>query len=1423
MSVSRHHADWLNLVEHSGPFFSLPVLSRVFSSGLDPRDTAQAKRLRDAYEVWQDNPTAAGKQHAWVMHVLTELLLYPEKLIAEGQAIPPGLEARMAEMGETLRPDFALLTPAGRESAGQAQMLVSIYPPEQQLDKPVAGKHWKATPATRMMELLHGTGIPLGLAANGEQWMLVYAPRGETTGYASWYASLWMDEPITLRAFHSLLGTHRFFGVAAANTPLGMLKESANDQQEVTDQLGYQVREAVEVLVQSFDTLDKESGRKLLQGVAASSLYDAALTVMMRLVFLFSAEERGMLQLGKPLYDDNYAVSTLQELLQEVADRYGEEVLERRTDAWARLLASFRSVHGGVHHQDLSMPAYGGSLFDPDRYPFLEGRAADTSWKNTVAEPLAINNRVVLHLLNALQRLRVKGATAGGLAETRRVSFRALGVEQIGHVYEGLLDHTAITASGPVLGLKGSSKKEPEVALSTLEGLLAEGEDKLIAFLKEETGRTPAALKKLLSGSTFLDEHKLLIACGQDQDLLGRVRPFAGVVREDSFERPLVILPGSVYVTDSTTRRSTGTHYTPPSLTEPIVRHTLEPLVYQGPAEGWPREQWALKSPREILELKVCDMAMGSGAFLVQACRYLAERLVEAWENEEKKHPDEVLLTPEGGFSKGEPSERLVPVDPAERLAIARRVVADRCLYGVDINHMAVEMAKLSLWLITMDPKRPFSFLDHAFKCGDSLLGITSTDELDWFYIDPISGQQRLGGCAGLIAELGALRSQLEGLPSENPQDIEHKAALLEETHARAWQLHILADTLSVARLHHTKVKSRTAYLETAALSDIGSLEAEARRLLTRHRPFHWALEFPEVMVNGGFDGFIGNPPFLGGKRIGQSLGDDYFSFLKEFIISEKGAGDFSVFFFKRALMLLRTPGYSGLIATDTFTEGDTLKCGSEHIVKNGAKYYRAVPKMKWPGTAAVDVCIVHFAKGDWKGVRKINQQSVENISALLSAADGHTNVLELKSRKGKAAKGVTPLGEGFVLSPELATHFIDLDKKNAEIIKPYLNGQDFNSDFKQRPSRFIIDFGDMNEDEAKKYHAPFSRLVELVKPVRDKLHRQIHEVCFWKHWDRRSNFFKKLPEGKVLVTALISKHWALAFVEPGYVYDQKVIVFAENTMRGFGIYQSNIHEAWARRDGGLNIGPTPSYTVSSNFNTFPVPAGYFNSTTPDNIDIIEKAAAAYHEYRHQAMIRGECGLTKIYNKYHEPSEKSDIVLKLRRLHAELDKAVSLAYGWQDIDFGHDFYETKQGIRYTISEAARREILDRLLELNHQRYAEEVAAGLHDKKSTKAADSSKRGRKPAQISASPQVDMFSPLSLFEELADPEASQKTAVCGEDALLSWLRKNPDWHGKEAILLGSGYPENRWNLGIKAVLENGLVERVGERRGARYRIKQ
>lgn len=675
MSVARHHAEWLALVESSGPFISLPVLLRVFPQGLDPREPEQAKQLRLAYEEWQAKEKFAGKQRAWIDLVLTQALGYPQELLLEGQTLPPALSATMAEYGETLRPDIALVGPAGGDLAGKPQLLIRIYDADQALDKPVTEKHWKATPATRMMELLHAADVPLGLITNGEQWMLVFAPRGETTGFTSWFASLWIDEPITLRAFLSLLGVRRFFGVAPKDTLLELLKESASNQQEVTDQLGDQVRDAVEVLIQAFDQLDQGSDRMLLKGVDEKNLYDSALTVMMRLVFLFSAEERGLLHLGKPIYDENYAVSTLREQLQEVADLYGEEVLERRNDAWARLLATFRAVHAGVNHQDLMLPSYGGSLFDPDRYPFLEGRPQGSRWHSKPAEPLEINNRVVLHLLKSLQMLQVR-VPGGGPAEARRISFVALDIEQIGHIYEGLLDHTAVRAKEVVLGLAASRKKPvASMELLQMEKLRQQDEAKLVEALEEETGKQAKSLEKALKSGDSEEFHKVLVACRQDQKLAERVIQFGGLLRQDSFDRPVIVLPGGIYVGQGSARRSTGTHYTPRSLTEPIVQHTLESLVYQGPAEGLPKEQWRLKSPKEILDLKVCDMAMGSGAFLVQACRYLSERLVESWENLEKEHPGEVLITPEGQFSQGEPSERLIPKDTAERLAIARRLV----------------------------------------------------------------------------------------------------------------------------------------------------------------------------------------------------------------------------------------------------------------------------------------------------------------------------------------------------------------------------------------------------------------------------------------------------------------------------------------------------------------------------------------------------------------------------------------------------------------------------------------------------------------------------------------------------------------------------------------------------------------------------
>ena len=1348
MSVSRHHAEWLALVESSGPFLSLPVLMQVFPQGLDPRDPKQAKQLRLVYEEWQENPNLAGKQRAWIVHVLTRVLLYPEELLAEGQALPPGLTANMTEYGETLRPDFALLGPAGNELAGKPQLLISIYAHEQSLDKPVTGKHWKAIPATRMMELLHSANVPLGLVTNGERWMLVFAPRGETTGFTSWLASLWIDDPITLRAFHSLLSTRRFFGVKPSDTLSALFQESSKDQQEVTNQLGDQVRDAVEVLIQAFDRLDQDSGRTLLKGLDEKSLYDAALTVMMRLVFLFSAEERGLLHLGERIYDDNYAVSTLREQLQEVADRYGEEVLERRNDAWARLLATFRAVHAGVSHQDLMLPAYGGSLFDPDRYPFLEGRAQGTGWKTSAAAPLEINNRVALHLLKSLQMLQVK-VPGGGPAEARRVSFVALDIEQIGHIYEGLLDHTAVRATDVVLGLAASRKKPvASMTLSELEKLQQQDTKKLIEALEEETDRSAKTLAKVLDTEIQTEEfHKVLVACAQDHKLAERVLPFRGLLRQDSFERLVIVLAGGLYVGHGNARRSTGTHYTPRSLTEPIVQHTLEPLVYRGPAEGLPKEQWRLRSPKEILDLKVCDMAMGSGAFLVQACRYLSERLVEAWENLEKEHPGEVLITPEGGFSQGEPSERLIPGEAAERLAIARRLVADRCLYGVDINPMAVEMAKLSIWLITVDKSRPFTFLDHALKCGDSLLGICRFKQLETFSLDDGRAKQVviLSNYDALIHTAIAKRREIEMMPSNGADQIAAKKVLLDQTEELLQQLKLAADLLIAAEL--TEGKDQKKELARAAAhmrvtqyiqKPVNEFLRFANGELQRRRTFHWPLEFPEVFARGGFDSFIGNPPYLGGKKISGEFGVCYRVYLVEIISGNaKGHADLSAYFLLRAETLVNNKSIIGFLLSSSIAEGDTREVALDPLLSRHCSLIRAIGSQMWPGVASVTVSLLWVRCGDWNGKYFLNDSQVSGITSFLTEVTGSApKPCRLVSSKLLAFIGSYPLGEGFVLDTHEAKRLIDKDSKNGQVLFPYLIGKDLNISPTHSPAKWIINFFDWPLDRKScpdMYEGPvaadFPDCLEIVrqrvKPERDKLGEKSdasargYARLWWQYGRKAIELYSRIKNKQTVlaIATAATKYVAFGIVGTNIVFSHSLSIIADSTFGLFAVLSSNVHEAWARTYSSYNLSLL-RYTPTDCFETFPLPA----------LSSLHEIGLQFSEHRKKAMLSRQEGLTDIYNALHAQTNHAVDVVALREAQKEMDQAVAAAYGWSDLDLGHAFRKTKQGERYTLSESARSTLLSRLLALNHHRYEEELQAGLHQKN----ANARSRGRASRQ-------------------------------------------------------------------------------------------
>ena len=1039
MSAAQH-IEWLNLVEKTGPFLAVGVLDEAFPQGLEKVETRTRQRLRSAYDEWRDAVDEADPQldelhREWIRLVLEEVLEYDATVLKPAVELPETLMYREPLTGGVVKPTFAVL--AGEK----VRMFFALFAPDTNLSAPMAGETWAASPIERMTSLCRAVSVRVGLVTDGEQWTVVSVPADGSSSVATWYARIWHQEPVTLQSFVSLLQVRRCFGRPETTLDV-LLERSLENEDEVADTLGEQVRRAVEVLVQALDRSDIDRNRELLREVSPVQLYEAGLTVMMRLVVLLCAEERKLLLLGEPIYDRHYAVSTLRSRLREDRERLGDEVLERRHDAWSRLLAVFRAVFGGIEHETLRLPALGGSLFDPDRFPFLEGRAAGTNWRDTPAVPLPIDNRTVLMLLTALQVLEQRSGA-------QLLSYEALDVEQIGHVYEGLLERTVKRVPETTLGLIGSQKAiNPNVALLELEDLQGKGDEEFTAFLLEKTGRSKSGLKNALAKK--LDDagyHRLLLAVGGDVALADRIEPFAFLLRTDNWGDPLAYRKGAFIVTLGAGRREMGTHYTPKSLTEPVVQHTLESLVYNGPGDGKARRDWKLKSPAQLLALKVCDMAMGSGAFLVQICRWLGERLVEAWGAEEETGR---VVSIEGVALDEADDVELLPRDRTERVLIARRLIASRCLYGVDINPMAVELAKLSLWLVTMMRNRPFNFLDHALKCGDSLLGISQLRQLERFCVRNPEHAQPLLETANLwrhIEEAASLRRELEATSSHSVAHIAEKAHLHAEAEQQLGKLRAAADFLIAAELDSaegggwdTRRAVAASRMQEGWRRDVNEFQRLARAELNGRRPFHWPLEFPEVfqsakqdVATAGFDAFVGNPPFMGGSKIATGFGVSYRDYLVNCIAGgrrgQRGQGDLCSYFLCRIAFLTAQGGHFGILATNTIAQGDSRIVGLDHLISTGLTIYRAISSQKWPGTACLEVAVVWMKKGEWGASATLDNKETEVITPYLSPRSATAGKpFQLASNQNLSFEGSRIEGQGFVLSPSQAEKLLNTE-----------------------------------------------------------------------------------------------------------------------------------------------------------------------------------------------------------------------------------------------------------------------------------------------------------------------------------------------------------------------------------------------------------
>ena len=645
--------------------------------------------------------------------------------------------------------------------------------------------HWTA-PLDALWREAVRNGIALdtewSLCTNGRQIRLIDVNRTYSRAYVQFDLQAAIAHSRTFCVFWAVLRADALCSAGRQPLVARIVRAAMRHGEAVNKSLRFGVIEAVGHLLAGLS----RCGRR-----EPARLFDEALTVVYRALFLMFAEARGLVPNWHPVYRRSYTIEALRDLIEQQADATG---------IWETLQAIARLVHQGCRAGTLIVPAFNGRLFAPSRAP--------------IAESCAVDDKLATKALLALSTTTVR-------SRRTRIDYRDLGVEQLGAVYESVLDYVPAESSS--------------------------------------RGR-PIELRR-----------------GGDR------------------------------------RKASGSFYTPQSLTDYVVRRTLHPLVDRA-------------STDDILRLRVVDPAMGSAAFLVSACRYLARAY-------------EAALVRDGACHEGDLTE-------SDR-AMFRRQIAQRCLFGVDLNPTAVQLARLSLWLATLSANKPLTFLDHRLTCGDSLLGASPAD---------IARQPPGGRARSRRPAPPALFSDHDLEPSlaravterrwiaETSDDTAHVVRQKERRldHLRVSQWKRIADVWCACWMWPSR-KSAPSPAVFAALAEYASagqcqlpartaatLMSQCDAISTARRFFHWMLEFPEVyfdergraLSNPGFDAVLGNPPW---DMVRADSGEK--NFLRgSGIYKYQGVGHINRYqvFVEKALMLTKKGGRIGLVLPSGFATDHT-------------------------------------------------------------------------------------------------------------------------------------------------------------------------------------------------------------------------------------------------------------------------------------------------------------------------------------------------------------------------------------------------------------------------------------------------------------------------------------------------------------------
>jgi hypothetical protein len=622
---------------------------------------------------------------------------------------------------------------------------------------------------------------------------------------------------------------------------------------------------------------------------------------------------------------------------------------------------------------------------------------------------------------------------------------------------------------------------------------------------------------------------------------------------------------------------------------------------------------------------------------------------------------------------------------------------------------------------------------------GDSLVGL-SRRQIEAFHWDPSQTPALKGlGLREAVDKVFAIRSHIREA-GEAVSDRELRD-LWDEAQFELAKVRIVGDLAIAAFFEADKPRERERRRAEFADAVVQGRAEDYHSWLEQRRiadpplaPFHWEIEFPEVFVreNPGFDAFVGNPPFAGKNSVAGSNVRGYLDWLKESHEESHGNADLVAHFFRRAFDLLRSSGAFGFIATNTIAQGDTRSTGLRWICTHAGEIFAVRKRVKWPGMAAVVVSVAHVMKGHFAGTKLLDGRAVDTITAFLFYRGGDHDPARLRANAGKSFVGSYVLGMGFTFDDTdrtgAATPIVEMERLLAthpdyrKVLFPYIGGEEVNDRPTHAHHRYAINFFDRSEQECRRLWPELMSILEAkVKPKRIVDNRESYRRLWWQYAEKRAELTTAivgLP--RVLVISRVGQQAAFTFLPNGLVFSEALIVFPLSSHAAFCGLQARPHEIWARFFGS-SMKDDLRYTPSDCFETFPFPEHW------ESHPALEAAGKHYYDFRAALMVRNDQGLTKTYNRFHDPDERDAEILKLRDLHTAMDRAVLDAYSWRDLvptcefllDYDIDEEEwgdKKKPYRYRWSDDVQAEVLARLLELNAERARTEVRDGFTKEK-----------------------------------------------------------------------------------------------------------